>query len=88
MSAMVSTLVPRLLASCTPSRGTCQPPMPSWTRFEAGTLGRLVAQYQGVVCMRSSRSFSWMSMWRSKWMMPIRFDVHCAMPRMQGKPIE
>ena len=27
-------------------------------------------------------------MWRSKWMMPIRFDVHCAMPRTQGKPIE
>ena len=38
--------------------------------------------------MRSSRSFSWMSMWRSKWMMPIRFEVHCAMPRTQGKPIE
>ena len=29
-----------------------------------------------------------MSMWRSKWMMPIVFDVHCAMPRTQGKPIE
>jgi len=26
--------------------------------FEAGTFGRFVAQYQGVVCMRSSRSFS------------------------------
>ena len=29
-----------------------------------------------------------MSMWRSKWTMPIFFDVHCAMPRTQGKPIE
>ena len=62
--------------------------MPTWTRFFGLTLGRLVAQYQGVVCIRSSRSFSWMSMWRSKWMMPIFFEVHCAMPRTQGKPIE
>ena len=40
MSAMVSTLVSRLRASCTPSRGTCQPPMPSCTRL----VGRHVRQ--------------------------------------------
>ena len=27
-------------------------------------------------------------MWRSKWTMPIRLDVHWAMPRTQGKPID
>ena len=78
----------RRRASCTPSRGTCQPPIPTCTRLVAGTFGRFVAQYQGVVCMRSSRSFSWMSIWRSIWMMPMRFEVHSAMPRTQGNPIE
>ena len=29
-----------------------------------------------------------MSAWRSKWTMPIFFEVHWAMPRTQGKPIE
>src|ERR687891_2746525 len=47
-----------------------------------------IAQYQGVVCMRSSRSFSWLSMCRSKWTIPIFFEVHSVTPRTQGKPIE
>ena len=29
-----------------------------------------------------------MSAWRSKCTIPIFFDVHCAIPRTQGKPIE
>ena len=70
--------------SAAPASRRCRA-APDWS---ADTLGKLVAQYHGVVCMRSSRSFSWMSIWRSKWMMPMRFDVHCAMPRTQGKPIE
>ena len=78
-------LVSRSRATFTPSRGTCQPPMPTCTRFFAGTLGRLVEWNQGVVCMRSSRSFSWMSAWRSKCTMPIFFDVHSAMPAHAGK---
>ena len=62
--------------------------MPTWTRFLADTLGMLVAWNHGVVCIRSSRSFSWMSAWRSKWTMPMVLEVHSAMPRRQGKPIE
>ena len=50
-------------------------------------LGAVAWKY-GVVCMRSSRSFSWMSACRSMWMMPMRFDVTDAMPRTVGKPIE
>ena len=38
--------------------------------------------------MRSSMSFACMSICRSKWMMPIFFDVHSAMPRTVAKPIE
>jgi hypothetical protein len=85
---MVMMLVLRSRATFTASRGTCQPPMPTCTRFFAGTLGRFVEWNHGVVCIRSSRSFSWMSAWRSKCTMPIFFEVHCAMPRTQGKPME
>ena len=77
MSDMVMMLVWRSRATFTASRGTCQPPMPTCTRFLAGTFGRLVAWNHGVVCIRSSRSFSWMSAWRSKCTMPIFFEVHC-----------
>mmetsp|Transcript_29504 Transcript_29504/g.73056 ORF Transcript_29504/g.73056 Transcript_29504/m.73056 type:complete len:253 (+) Transcript_29504:2061-2819(+) len=87
-SSMVKMLVRRPTMCCTALRGTCQPPMPICTRLVAGTLGRLVAWKYGVVCMRSSRSFSWMSACRSTWMMPIFLVVHAAMPRMVGKPME
>ena len=40
----------------TAARGTCQPPMPIWTRFSGRTLGSAVAWKYGVVCIRSSRS--------------------------------
>ena len=57
-SAMVMMLVCRSRATFTASRGTCQPPIPIWTRFLAGTLGIFVAWNHGVVCIRSSKSFS------------------------------
>jgi len=55
----------------------------------AGTFGRFVAQYQGGGVHAARReSFSWMSMWRSKWMMadPLRRALGDARGT-QGKPI-
>ena len=69
-SVTVMTVVPRSRPTFTPGRGACQPPMPIWTRFLAGTFGMSVAWNHGVVCIRSSRSVSWVSTWRSKWMIP------------------
>ena len=44
----------------------------------------LVAWNHGVVCIRSSRSVSWVSTWRSKWMMPMLPSRYGAIPRMVG----
>ena len=52
------------------ARRACQPPMPICTRFSGRTFGIAVAWKYGVVCIRSSRSVSWMSACRSKWMIP------------------
>ena len=48
----------RSRATCTPLLGTCQPPMPHCTRFFGGAFGMFVAWNHGVVCIRSSISFS------------------------------
>ncbi len=55
-------------------------------QFTAGTFARFVAWNQGVVCIRSSRSRSWMSICRSIWMMPTLPSIWGAMPRTLGKP--
>ena len=44
----------------------------------------LVAWNHGVVCIRSSRSVSWVSTCRSKWMMPMLPSMYGARPRMVG----
>jgi len=46
------------------------------------------AQYHGVVCIRSSRSLRWVSMWRSKWITPIFLPKPFITPRDVGNPIE
>ncbi|NDD45190.1 MAG: hypothetical protein EBZ24_07150, partial [Synechococcaceae bacterium WB9_4xB_025] len=57
--------------------------------FLAGALAMLVAWNQGQVCIRSSRSISCVSTWRSKWMMPTFLSPRCRQtPRTVGKPIE
>eukprot|EP01045_Picozoa_sp_COSAG04_P026094 COSAG04_NODE_3553_length_2715_cov_1.279434_3_plen_61_part_00 len=43
MSPIVKTLCCRSRMLGSDSRGTCQPPMPIWTRLEAGTFGSSVA---------------------------------------------
>jgi hypothetical protein len=83
-SVTVMIVVLRSRPTLTPGRGACQPPMPIWTRFSGGTFGRLVAWNQGVVCIRSSRSVSWVSTWRSKWMMPSLPSRCSATPRVVG----
>ena len=77
-------VVPRSRPTFTPARGDCHPPMPICTRLVAGAFFRLVAWNHGVVCIRSSRSVSWVSTWRSKWMMPMLPSTYGAMPRMVG----
>ena len=62
--------------------------MPICTRLVAGAFLMLVAWNHGVVCIRSSRSVSWVSTWRSKWMMPMLPSMYGASPRMVGKPME
>ena len=83
-SVTVMMVVPRSRPTWTPGRGACQPPMPICTGFLGGTLGMSVAWNHGVVCIRSSRSVSWVSTCRSKWMMP-RLPASCrATPRTVG----
>src|SRR5579859_2372775 len=83
-SPMVTIAVPRSRPTLTPARGACQPPIPICTRLTAGAFGMFVAWNHGVVCIRSSRSCSWVSTWRSKWMIPTLPSTHGARPRTVG----
>ena len=87
-SPTVMTVDWRSRPTFTPARGLCQPPIPICTRLVAGAFLMLVAWNHGVVCIRSSRSDSWVSTWRSKWMMPMLPSMYGASPRMVGKPME
>ena len=77
-------VVPRARPTFTPARGACQPPMPIWTRLVGGAFLMSVAWNQGVVCIRSSRSSSWVSTCRSKWMIPMLPSMCGASPRIVG----
>ena len=83
-SEIVITVVRRSRATFMPGRAPYQPPMPICTRLLAGAFGMLVAWNHGVVCIRSSMSRSWMSMWRSRWMIPTLPSMWGAIARTSG----